>query len=148
MEARNGTFVVKDEDDDDDEEEEAFNNCPPRRDDRKMREEDNRRKEDIFAFWFYSLCIALAGRRFYRSGRLLVTYEGSPRCSKWMEGKNREKKIRKKSKKCGVACYLAGGALASSSSSLHSSISRFDELLLGAAFAVVAVTVFNYYCWY
>lgn len=143
MEARNGTFVVKDEDDEDDEE--AFNNCPPRRDDRKMREEDNRRKEDIFAF--YSLCIALAGRRFYRSGRLLVTYEGSPRCSKWMEGKSK-KKIRKKSKKCGVACYLAGGALASSSSSLHSSISRFDELLLGAAFAVVAVTVFNYYCWY
>jgi hypothetical protein len=59
-----------------------------------------------------------------------------------------EKKSEKKDKKCGVACYLAGGALASSSSSLHSSISRFDELLLGAAFAVVAVTVFNYYCWY
>jgi hypothetical protein len=61
-----------------------------------------------------------------------------------MEGKNgkiEKKKSEKKSKKCGVACYLAGGALASSSSSLHSSISRFDELLLGAAFAVVAVTV-------
>jgi hypothetical protein len=54
MEARNGTFVVKDEDDEEDEDNEAFN-CP-RRDDRKMREEDNRRKEDIFAFWFYSLC--------------------------------------------------------------------------------------------
>jgi hypothetical protein len=40
-----------------------------------------------------------------------------------------EKKSEKKDKKCGVACYLAGGALASSSSSLHSSISRFDELL-------------------
>jgi len=48
----------------------------------------------------------------------------------------KSKKIRK-NKKCGV-CYLA---LTSSSSSLHSSISRFNDLLLGAAFVVVAVTV-------
>jgi len=54
-------------------------------------------------------------------------------------------KIEKNQKKIkNVVCVISRAALtssSSSSSSLHSSISRFNDLLLGAAFVVVAVTV-------
>jgi len=51
-------------------------------------------------------------------------------------------KIEKNQKKIkNVVCVISRAALTSSSSSLHSSISRFNDLLLGAAFVVVAVTV-------
>lgn len=141
MEARSGTFVVKDEDDEEDEDNEAFN-CP-RRDDRKMREEDNRRKEDIFAFDFTLCARACAcvcvyrsrGRRFYRSGRLLVTCGVSDVKEALVWAKSKKIKIIKN-----VVCVISRAAL-NSSSSLHSSISRFNDLLLDAAFVVVAVTV-------
>jgi hypothetical protein len=49
-------------------------------------------------------------------------------------GQNRKKLEKIKN----VVCVISRAAL---SSSLHSFVSRFDELLLGAAFDVVAVTV-------
>jgi hypothetical protein len=51
-------------------------------------------------------------------------------------------KIEKKSEKIkNVVCAISRALTSSSSSSLRSSISRFNDLLLGAAFVVVAVTV-------